>query len=80
MSRDAIKSQLQEIFRSVFFDDEIVVAENMTASDIEGWDSLNNVRMLVAVEQAFGIKFSTIEIEELKNVGELCSLIAEKRA
>jgi acyl carrier protein len=80
MTRDDIVTKLNSVFRSVFLDDEILVSDAMTASDVEAWDSLNNVRMLVAVEQSFGVKFGTLEIEDLKNVGELISLIAKKKS
>ena len=78
MNRTDIVDKLNTVFRSVFLDDDIQVRDSMTAADVEAWDSLNNVRMLVAVEQSFGFKFSTLEIEDLKNVGELIGLISKK--
>ena len=77
-SRDEIVEVLNGVFRNVFMDDAIVVREDMTAGDVEAWDSLNNVRMLVGVEQAFGVKFGSLEVEELKNVGDLIKLVAAK--
>lgn len=70
--------RLQEVFRDVFDDDEIVIANDTTADDIEGWDSLTHVQLIVAVEKEFSIKFSTVEVMKLKNVGEFIELINKK--
>ena len=50
----------------------------MTAKDVEGWDSLSNIRLIMSVEKQFGVKFSASEVGKLKNVGELADLIAAK--
>lgn len=73
-----IKEKLQEVFQDVFDDDEIELTEEMTADDIEAWDSLTHVQLIVAVEKAFAVKFSTVEVMKLKNVGEFIALIAKK--
>lgn len=76
MNDDFIWVQLTEVFGEVFDDDEFVLKVETTAADIEEWDSLSNVILLVAIEQAFdGLKFSTGEIANLGNVGELVSVI-----
>ena len=62
----------------VFDDDEIVVHPNLTANDVDGWDSLRHVRLLLTVEQAFGIKFSASEAIKLNNVGDLANLVQSK--
>ena len=73
-----VKEKLQEVFQVVFDDDEIELTDEMTAEDVEAWDSLTHVQLIVAVEKAFGVKFSTVEVMKLKNVGEFIKLI-EKR-
>lgn len=75
-----IKEQLQEVFREVFDDEEIVIFEEMTAKDIEDWDSLMHIQLIVAIEKAFQVKFSTKDVKNIKNVGEFMALIERKRA
>jgi len=74
---------LQDVFREVFDDESIVLAGDMTATDIDGWDSLMNINLIIALEGRFGIKFATAEISGLKakgqNIGTLLKLIASKR-
>jgi acyl carrier protein len=65
-----VRSDLEEIFREVFDDDEINIYDEMTADDIDDWDSLEHINLIVAVEKKFKIKFSTAEISELKSQGE----------
>ena len=74
------KSKLEEVFREVFDDETIEITNEMTADDIDEWDSLTHVQLIVAVEEAFGCKFSTVEVMKLKNVGEFISLIERKTA
>jgi acyl carrier protein len=71
--------KLTQVFHDVFDDDSIVVTPELTADDVDEWDSLAHIRLVVAVEKKFGMKFSAAEVGELKNVGELVSLI-EARA
>jgi acyl carrier protein len=73
------RGELQDIFRDLFDDDDIVVKDTTTASDIEGWDSLNNVKLMVRIEEKFGFRFKTGEVVSLKSVGDLVKLI-EARA
>ncbi|NBH83205.1 acyl carrier protein [bacterium C-53] len=70
--------RLQEVFRDVFDDDAIVISDETTAEDIESWDSLTHVQLIVAVEKEFSVKFSTVEVMKLKNVGEFIELINKK--
>ncbi len=72
------RETLQEVFRDVFDDDEIEINDTTTADDIEAWDSLTHVQLIVAVEEKFGVKFSTVEVMKLKNVGEFIKLIDRK--
>jgi acyl carrier protein len=69
------RTELQEIFRDVFDDPDIALRDETSAADIKGWDSLNNVRLVVLIERHFKIRFSTGEVVSLKNVGELLKLI-----
>ena len=80
MDKDAIVSRLTPIFRDVFNDDALVVSEGMTAANVPSWDSLTNINMIIAVEKAFGVKFSIKDVRNLKNVGELLELIKRKAA
>lgn len=80
MAQTATLEQLTAIFRDVFDDDDLTASATMTADDVEGWDSLANVRLFVALEQDLGIRFSSSEMTSLRNVGELADLIERKRA
>ncbi|OFX08820.1 MAG: acyl carrier protein [Alphaproteobacteria bacterium RIFOXYD12_FULL_60_8] len=80
MSQEKLLNALTDVFHDVFDDDNIVLRPEMTAADVEEWDSLNHVRLIVATEKEFGVRFSTTEINSLENVGQFVSLIAEKRA
>jgi acyl carrier protein len=75
-----VMTRLNEIFRDVFDDDELRVNELTTAQDVEGWDSLMHVTLMINVEKAFGIRFRSAEVAALKNVGELADLIASRTA
>jgi acyl carrier protein len=68
-------ARLNEIFRNVFLDDALTVAPETSAKDVDGWDSLAHVTLIVNVEKAFNIRFKTSEIAALKNVGELVQLV-----
>ncbi len=81
MSSDAdIRAQLTDIFRDVFDDESIEIFDAMTAKDVEEWDSLNHINLIVAVERHFKVKFTTKEVSNLANVGEFIALIGSKRA
>ncbi len=80
MTDQEIRSRLNEIFHDVFDDESIQVTDAMTAKDVEEWDSLNHINLIVAVERSFRIKFTTKEVSNLANVGEFIALIASKLA
>jgi len=80
VEKSEIESRLTPIFRDVFNDDALVVAEDMTAAEVPTWDSLSNINMIIAVEKTFGVKFSIKDVRNLKNVGELLDLIKRKAA
>lgn len=75
MTRDEVYLQLNEVFVDVFDDDGIVISDDTTSNDIEGWDSLENINLIVSVQSKFGIKFDMDEISSIKNVGHLVDLI-----
>lgn len=72
------QAALTKIFHDVFDDDTIVLRPDLTAADVEGWDSLAHVRLLLTVERKMGIRFNAAEAGKLKNVGELLELIDSK--
>ena len=78
MEREEIFERLNNVFRDVFDDDSIVVTETTTAKDIEDWDSLEHINLVVAVEQEFGIKFNMGEVTTMKNVGEMVDIIMSR--
>ena len=70
--------KLQEIFIDLFDDDDIVLSRETTASAIEGWDSLMHVTLMLEVERGFGVRFSSSEVADLKDVGQLIDLVESK--
>jgi acyl carrier protein len=70
--------ELTEIMRDVFDDDNIKPTETMTADDVEGWDSLSHIRLIVSIEKRFNIKFTNAEVEKLRSVGDLLRAIEAK--
>ncbi len=78
-----IQDGFQEVFRDVFDDPSLVVTEETTAEDVDGWDSLTHINLIIAIEKLFGVKFATAEISRLKddgsNVGSMMALVAQKR-
>ena len=73
-----IHDRLEKVFKDVFDDEEIVITKDTTSKDIDGWDSLEHINLICAIEDEFNIKFSMGETVTLKNVGEMESLIKEK--
>ena len=78
MTDDEIYDHLNAVFRQVLEDDTISLPPDTTADDVEGWDSMNHIFLVVEMEKHFGVKFQAAEMEELKNVGELAELIARR--
>lgn len=75
--KDVINS-CAEIFKIVFADAELSINATTSASDIPEWDSLAQIRLLMAMEHAFDVQFSLEEVEDLQNVGEIVELILSK--
>jgi len=78
MDQAEIYNRLTKVFADVLDDDSIQVTPELSAKDVEGWDSLTHIRLLLTIEKAFRIKFLTSEIAKLKNVGNLAALIQSK--
>ncbi len=77
MTQEQIKDSLQAIFDSVFLD-SVVITPELSAQDVEEWDSLLQISIIVAVEKKFGIKFRTGEVERTNNVGEFIEVISKR--
>jgi acyl carrier protein len=75
MDEHEIYERLTKIFEDVFDEDSIKITPDLTAKDVDGWDSLTHIRLMLTVEKAFKIKFSAAEIGKLENVGDLVKLI-----
>ena len=75
MSKELILKKVNEIFRKVFDDDSIVINFSSSAKDIEEWDSLNNIQIIIAVEKEFKIRFQSSQIRGWDNVGQMCEAI-----
>lgn len=69
------KEKIQDIIRMVMGDDSIIADDVLSAKDVENWDSMNHINLIVAIETEFEIRFSNEAISELENVGQLISLV-----
>ena len=78
MSREEIFERITRIFREEFDDDSLVIVDETNAEDIEDWDSLAHVELVLSMEKEFGLKFNLKEVGELANVGEMADLIMRK--
>ena len=77
MTHSEIMAPLGEVFRDVFDDDGIVLSDETTAADIDGWDSIMHITLIGEVESAFSVHFSMKQVMQLQNVGELADAIEE---
>ena len=75
MNEEEIYARLAKIFEDVFDEESIKITPEMTAKDVDGWDSLTHIRLMLSVEKAFRIKFTASEIGKLENVGDLVDFI-----
>jgi acyl carrier protein len=78
MTAPEIYARLTPVFHDVFDDDSIELNPGLTAKDVDGWDSLTHIRLMLSIERALKVKFSTSEIGKLENVGELVTLIQSR--
>ncbi len=78
MTREYVYQQMNRIFRNVFDDESIELHDETNAEDIEDWDSLEQINLIVAIENEFEMMFDMAEIADLANVGEMVDLILKK--
>ena len=80
MTRECVYEKMNEIFRTVFDDEDITLHDETNAEDIDDWDSLEQINLIVAIENEFGMMFDMSEVADLANVGEMVDLILSKDA
>ena len=78
MTRQDIFKAVQEIFRDVFDDEELMIKDETNADDIEDWDSFEHISLIIAMEAEFSMKFDIKEVNKLGNVGQMIDLIKRK--
>ena len=78
MDADEITRRLTLVFREVFDDDAIVLAPTTSAADVDGWDSVANIRLMVSIEEEFRLRFDVGEFQEYRDVGDLLAGIARR--
>lgn len=78
MDNNQLRSRVTNTFRNVFGEPDLAIRDDMTAEDVEQWDSLTHINLIVALEREFRVKFTTGEVSKLKNVGDLIQLIQAK--
>lgn len=80
MTREQVYTELNRVFQDVFDDESITVNDETTANDIEDWDSLEHINLVVAIEKQFGIKLTMEEVNGLTNVGAMVDVILRRTA
>ncbi len=75
MTRDQVIERLTDVLIDTFDDDDLVYRDDLTAHDVAGWDSLSNIRFMVAVEQAFGTRLTIAQWQSMARVGDLVDLL-----
>lgn len=78
MAREDIKKQVQDIFRDILDEEDLILTDITTAHDVDGWDSLSHIQLVVAMEKHFKLRFTAKEILSWNDVGELIDSIASK--
>lgn len=79
MHRQAeILTELTELFREIFVNDEITLTPQTSAADLPGWDSMKHIEIIIAIEQKYAIRFSSRQVEALRSVGDLVAAIDQK--
>tara|TARA_B110000211_G_C14041625_1_gene537045 strand:- start:700 stop:936 length:237 start_codon:yes stop_codon:yes gene_type:complete len=78
MKKEELLNIVQEIFRDIFDDESLIIDLTTNSSDIDDWDSLNHINLVVAIEKEIEIKFNFEELSLMKNVGEMLDLILKK--
>ena len=80
MNSNEIMNEVNKIFIDVLDNDDIVLNRETTSDDLEEWDSLNHIQLVVAIEKKFQMRFNSSEVQSWKDVGEMCDSIASKLA
>jgi len=75
---DSLTAQLNDVFREIFEDEALIISDEMVAADVENWDSLNHVKLVVAIEERFGVKFPNREIGGWTCVGDMRRSLAAR--
>ena len=75
MNKENIFGSVQNIFREVFDEEDLIIGNETNSEDIEEWDSLNHINLVISIEKQFGIRFMTGELQLLKDVGEMIDLL-----
>ena len=78
MNREEVSAKIQDIFRDIFDDNDLLITDSTDANDIATWDSLNHINLVNSVEKEFGVKFALGELESLKDVGAMIDLTIKK--
>lgn len=78
MERNEILKQIQNTFREIFNKTEMIISENTSPVDVDEWDSLNHIQIVVALEKKFKIKFTSIELQNWRNVGDIVNSIQNR--
>ena len=78
MTREEILNRVQDIFRDIFDEDNMVIEDKTSSDDIEEWDSLNHINLVSVIEKEFKIKFALGELMELNNIGAMIDLMQKK--
>jgi acyl carrier protein len=78
MTREELFDGVQDIFRDIFDEDDMVIEDKTSSDDVEEWDSLNHINLVSAIEKEFEIKFTLKELSTLNNVGSLIDSALEK--
>jgi acyl carrier protein len=78
MTEAEIYQQLTEVFRDVFGREDMELTPELSAKDVMGWDSFKQIEIMIAVEEQYGVKFRTRELESLQNVGDLVRAVLAK--
>lgn len=78
MERSEVTNKLTTIFRSIFGDDSLVLSNELTANDVDQWDSLTHMLLITEIENGFSIKFKLKDLNKMRNVGDMIDIIQSK--
>lgn len=78
MTREEIMAAVTQIFRDVFDDEELIITDSTNSDDIEDWDSLEHISLIISMEKEFNMKFDIKEVNKLENVGQMIDMIKAK--